>query len=367
MLESAALPTPPLATMPSNRQRAEPVTPLVIRFGRLGDMLLQEPLLHLLRCRYGAPVKILTRGTWTSALYRGHPDVGETWELRQRNRMLAFSPERWAAIAKLRAHDGPIYISEDTRGSLKRMAWLLRLARVPRTQCTFLRDMDLREDEHWVDQALRFGRTTPSAFDAAAYPMREDEVRTAPRLYLDANDRADADSWLRRRGCTDAPLVLIQPGNWRMHRWWHKRADDPKFWPVANWTALLRTMHETLPTANLVLCGTPVETAVCEAIARETGLAQVKLATNDLPIRRLLAVLERAHSMVSIDTGPAHLAAAMGCPLVVLYAGKYGPEKWDRRSPFGKPVINVGAAPLVPKVSDIAPEQAIVAWRKLMV
>lgn len=351
--------------MSSNPPAQAPITPLLIRLGRLGDMLLQEPLLHLLRCRYDAPVKILTRGTWTSALYRNHPDVAETWQLLARNRLLAFSPERWKMIARIHAHTGPIYISEDTRGSLKRIRWLLRFARVPCERCVFVRDIGLRPDEHWVDQALRFGRTTPAAYREADYPWHDDDLHAAPRLYLDASDRADADAWLRQRALDAAPLVLLQPGNWHVHRWWEPRRADPKFWPVENWAALLRAMHTTLPAANLVLCGTPVESAVCEAIARTANLAQVNLATTDLPIRRLLAVLERAHSMVSVDTGPAHLAAAMGCPLVVLYAGKYGPEKWDRRSPFGKPIVNLGVNPRASLVADIPPAAAIAAWRGL--
>ncbi len=344
---------------------ATPTTPLLIRFGRLGDMLLQEPLLHLLHRRYGRPCVVLSRGGWTGDLYRSHPDVGAVWQLLTRNRLLAFSPERWRAIARLRAHSGPVYVAEDTRGSLKRIRWLLRWARVPRDRCVFVRDIGLRADEHWVDQALRFGRTTPAAFHEADYPWCDADLHAAPRLYLDANDRADADAWLRQRGLADAPLILLQPGNWHVHRWWERRVADPKFWPVASWAALLRGMHATLPAANLLLCGSPVESPVCEAIARETNMPQVKLATTDLPVRRLVAVLERAHSMVSVDTGPAHLAAAMGCPLVVLYGGKYGPEKWDRRSPFGRPIVNLGASPRAASVADIAPAQVIEAWRGL--
>ncbi|HEY7871963.1 MAG TPA: glycosyltransferase family 9 protein [Rudaea sp.] len=350
----------------TNETATQPrLTPLVIRFGRLGDMLLQEPLLHLLRRRYGAPCKILTRGQWTGALYAGHPDVGELWQLRNLRRALALSPERWRAIAKLRAHDGPVYISEDSRSSLQRIVWMLRFAGVPRERCAFIRDIGLRADEHWVDQALRFGRTTPAAFRETDYPWRAEDVHAAPRLYLDANDRADADAWLRQRSLADAPLILLQPGNWHVHRWWERRHADPKFWPVGNWAALLRAMHETLPKANLLLCGTPAESAVCEAIVRATGLVQVKLATTDLPIRRLLAVLERAHSMISVDSGPAHLAASMGCPLVLLYGGKYGPEKWGRRSPFGKPVINLGVNPRAAAVAEIQPAAVIDAWRQL--
>jgi heptosyltransferase-2/heptosyltransferase-3 len=351
--------------MSSNIPAATPVTPLLIRFGRLGDMLLQEPLLHLLHRRYGRPCIVLSRGNWSGELYRGHPDIGATWQLLTRNRLLAFSPERWRMIARIQAHSGPIYVGEDTRGSLKRIRWLLRLARVPRERCVFVRDIGLRADEHWVDQALRFGRTTPAAYREADYPWRDDDLRAAPRLHVTADDRADADAWLRQRGLDGAPFVLLQPGNWHVHRWWERRGGDPKFWPVAAWAALLRAMHDAMPAAHLVLCGAPAESAVCASIARAANLASVKIATTDLPVRRLIAVLERAQSMVSVDTGPAHLAAAIGCPLVVLYGGKYGPAKWDRRSPYGKPIVNLGVAPRVSNVAEIPPEPVIAAWHDL--
>jgi heptosyltransferase-2/heptosyltransferase-3 len=212
---------------------------------------------------------------------------------------------------------------------------------------------------------LRFGRTTPAAFRAADYPWRDEDAHAAPRLYLDAKDRADADAWLRQRALADAPLVLLQPGNWHLRRWWQEREVDPKFWPVESWVGLLRSVHESLPAANLLLCGSPVETPVCEAIAREANLPRLKLATTDLPVRRLLGVLERAHSMVSVDSGPAHLAAAMGCPLVVLYGGKYSPQNWARRSAFGQPIVNLGAQPPTAGVARIAPAQVFAAWRGL--
>ncbi|MEW5297215.1 MAG: hypothetical protein WDW36_000439 [Sanguina aurantia] len=49
-------------------------------------------------------------------------------------------------------------------------------------------------------------------------------------------------------------------------------------------------------------------------------------ATAVLPLGRLKALLEIAHSMISVDTGPAHLAAAMGCPLVVLFGERALPS-----------------------------------------
>ncbi|MGH8041870.1 MAG: glycosyltransferase family 9 protein [Rudaea sp.] len=341
-----------------------PLTPLVIRFGRLGDMLLQAPLLHLLHRRYGAPCKILTRGTWTQALYAGHPDVGAIESFHARHAPVAFSPERWRAIAALRTHHGPIYVSEDTRGSLKRIRWLLRLARMPRERYAFVSESFRGTDEHWVDQLLRFGQMTPAAFPAAAYPCHEDDLQAAPRLYLEDRDRADAQAWLSSRGFAGAPLVLLQPGNWKTRRFGRRHAVDPKFWPVSRWVELLRSIRADLPAAHLLLCGAPAELPVLSAI-RDAALAvRAQIATDDLPVRRLLGVLERAHSMVSVDSGPAHLAAAMGCPLVTMY-GHYSPRRWGRRSPFGKPVIDLGGTPQTRAVSELDAHAVIAAWRRL--
>jgi heptosyltransferase-2/heptosyltransferase-3 len=350
--------------MLSRSRYIKPVTPLVIRFGRLGDMLLQEPLLHLLHRRYGRPCRMLTRGSWSDALYSGHPDVAEVWQLLARHKPVWISPERWWVLVALHRHAGPIYVSEDTRSALKRIRELLRLARVPHQRCVFVNDSYVSPNEHWIDQMRRFGRTTPAAFNADDYPCDDADSHTAPRLYLDAADHADAAAWIEQRGFANTPIVLLQPGNWKTKRWGRKHSVDPKFWPIQCWVDLLRAMHADMPTAHLVLCGSPVETGVLNAIRQATNVGNVEIATHDLPIRRLLAVLERAHSMVSVDTGPAHLAAAMGCPLITLY-GSHSPLRWSRRSPFGKPVIDLGGAPQTRMVADISLTDVIATWRRL--
>jgi heptosyltransferase-2/heptosyltransferase-3 len=40
---------------------------------------------------------------------------------------------------------------------------------------------------------------------------------------------------------------------------------------------------------------------------------------DDLPVPRLVALLAHAAGLITVDSGPAHVAAAVGCPLVVLF------------------------------------------------
>jgi heptosyltransferase-2/heptosyltransferase-3 len=74
--------------------------------------------------------------------------------------------------------------------------------------------------------------------------------------------------------------------------------------------------------------------------------------------------MQVAHSMVSVDTGPAHLAAAVGCPLVVLFGNRW-PSMWTPRSASGSAVNVIGGLPYVPRVDRIAVDTVMQSWQQL--
>jgi ADP-heptose:LPS heptosyltransferase len=84
-----------------------------------------------------------------------------------------------------------------------------------------------------------------------------------------------------------------------------------------------------------------------------------------LPLRRLFALCERSHNMISVDTGPAHAAAAVGLPLVVLF-GAYPSRVWQPRSAVGSPVIGVGGPPVASRLDEIPEQVAFAAWCELL-
>ncbi len=340
------------------------MTPMLIRFGRMGDMVLQAPLLRLLHRRYGLPCTLLSAGPWATQLYSGNPDVGTIWQLRTRHMPFALSPQRWLLVRALRQHGGPIYISEDVPRQVERIRALLARAGVPHERCLFLTDCADIPDVHWVDRLIEFGRLTPAAYEPTDYACHEGDMQRAPFLPIEARDRVDRDIWLRQHHFDGRPLVLLQAGNNRTRRRKRSRKVDYKAWPQERWAALLRAMHERLPQAQLLLCGSAQEASLLQEIRRSSGLRNVAVATRDLPLRRLLAVAEIAHSMVAVDTGPAHLAAAGGCPLVVLY-GPQSPAIWDRRSPSGRPVINLGGERPGGSVDVIDVDSVVRAWSSI--
>ena len=89
------------------------------------------------------------------------------------------------------------------------------------------------------------------------------------------------------------------------------------------------------------------------------------VAVAELPLRPLLAFCESAHSMISVDTGPAHAAAALGLPLVVMY-GAESPQNWLPRSPCGTPVLGVGGPPARTRVDQISVDAVFESWETLL-
>lgn len=345
---------------------AKSSVPIVIRFGRLGDMLLLAPLLSRLHRGYGEPCMLLGTGPFSASLYAAHPDVAQVVQVTARHRPLALSPQRWRMLQVLRAHrDSALHVCETEPRALGKIRRMLALAGVKPEHCVFVTDAAILPDEHWVERLLRGCGHPPSACnDAWQDPVPADDA--APRLYLRDADRRDRDAWLRARGWRGEPIWLVQPSNKRSVRWNGPRdeADDDKAWPAQNWIAALRTLHADHPDARIVLCGTPNEAPRLDAIAAGTRGGNIDVVARDLPLRRLMALCEIARGMLSVDTGPAHVCAALGCPLVVLY-GAQAASLWLPRSPAGSAVIALGGPPRRSRVSEVAADEVVAALRRL--
>jgi ADP-heptose:LPS heptosyltransferase len=345
---------------------AAPLRPIVIRLGRLGDMVLLGPLLNLLHCRYRKPCWVIGSGHWSLQLYREHPDVARVWSFIGRHTPLLLGPTWWRVVWALRHSDrSPIYICETSATpQFHRIKRLLALAGVARERCVFLHNENWAAgSEHRIDSLLRFGRRTPSFLRATDYSSPN--VRPAPRIHVRDEERLECAAWIRVRGWSGRPIILIQPGNRRSmrHRLLRTERIDDKAWPLWKWTELLRLVHEFLPNAQILLCGSRQELPLLRRIRNACELSDV--AAVQLPLRRLFGLCEIAHSMISVDTGPAHIAAAVGTPLVVLF-GNSSPRHWLPRSFRGSPVVGLAGGPSgIVHVNQISVQAVFEGWRSL--
>lgn len=339
------------------------LTPSVILFGRVGDMIMLTAALNRLHRRYGRPCQVIGAGPWSRALYQAHPDVSRCWSL-PRHLPFALTPV-WMSVLRAVRHaaPGPVYIAEAMPRQLRRIRQLLAVSRIDPARCVWLEDGS-RPGEHYIDLLLRLTARTPAALSAERYPP---SGGAAPRLVTLAPERAQCDALLRERGWQGRPLVLIQPGTGRTlsarsrRRW---EADNDRSWPVARWRELLHALRARQPGALLVLRGAVSELPLLRELHAAIGLDEVQIA--GLGLRESFALMQAAASMISMDTGMAHAAAALGLPVVVIMGAN--PQSLVLpRSPCGSAVIGVGGPPQFTRADQIPAAAVLAAWSSLPV
>ena len=253
-----------------------------------------------------------------------------------------------------------VWVCETSRKSYR----LLARAGIGRSNSVNQLDLAPVAGEHYCDKWLRLGNLGPAGFD---YPPLPDQS-TGTQLFVSDAEKTECRQWLEARSLDPAaPLVCIQAGSKRTTRRGRAtRASNSKYWPESNWAAVIDNVIEQLPGSQVMLCGVPAERDMCAAIEslnRHAG--RVHNLADDLPLRRLLALLSLAHSCISVDTGPAHAAAALGCPLVVLF-GKANPARFRPISDSSEVRVIQGfpgdARDSDPDIGYIEPRQVVEEW-----
>lgn len=291
--------------------------PLVVRFGAMGDTVILLALIHALHLRFNALVDVVTTGSWAQPLLQSQPAVGEVHTLATRRTPYWLSIEKQRLVAVLRKRGvGPTWICNDDDS----VRALLNKADIPTALRIDIQDCRLQPGEHFVDYWARVARLTPHALAGMADRYENTSVQHVPPLHVLPAWRADLDRWLQQRGLNDKPLLLIQAGNKRTMRWLpRRRPTNTKYWPEQRWAQSIDRISQIEPAAQVLLLGVRAEAGLNNLILRHMRTASAHNVAGEMPIPRLLALQERAVGMISVDTGPAHSAAALGCPLVVMF------------------------------------------------
>lgn len=168
----------------------------------------------------------------------------------------------------------------------------------------------------------------------------------------------EARSWASKV-TPESPFVVVNPNA----RWTTKR------WPIANFAALSKEVYRRSG-ALTVIVGGPDDVERGEELARLIGPAATNLTASG-GLGRLAAVLERASLMITNDSGPMHLAVAVGTPVVAMFGptdpalvGPYGNGHTTLRTAVDcSPCRNKTNCPrAIECMTKITVEDALSAW-----
>lgn len=334
--------------------------PLVVRFGALGDMVILTVVVQSLYRRFGMPVDILASGRWTMPLLGDQPGVGNIYLIGSRRRPYWMSLEQQALVRQLAARGrGATWVAEvDSAKTL----WLLQRAGWQKSDFCSVRDLPDASAEHYCDYLQRLAYLTPASLGQVPIALA---AAGSAHCFLEVSPtkREQLTGWLQARGVGDRPYILIQAGNKRtMRRGLRRRASDTKYWAEKNWAAVLHGLRQLHPDHALLLVGAPQESALNDSILRIARVSDAHNLAQELPIPRLMALAERARGMISVDTGPGHVAAAVGCRVVTLF-GRLDPAHLAPRGPASLSTPVVGIVDDQRSILGIKPQDVLSAWQ----
>ena len=308
-----------VATLPIRLDGARRI--LLVKPSALGDVVHALPVAATLKRRYPAiPLDWLVEEE-AADIVRGHPAVAEVvvsgrkrWlrQLRSPGQVLATLAEirRFAA----RLGGGRYDVVLDLQGLLKSTLYLLGSRAPVRVGFAAAREgapliLTHRvavppQPVHAVDRYLAL-----AAAVGAAEAVREFTIA------VDPSDVAAAQARLAR---LPRPRVVLHPAA----RW------PTKLWVADRWRALAAALAGA--GWGVILTGGPADAPLAAEIV--AGLERPPLSlVGQVGLKGLAAVLREVDLMLTVDSGPMHIAAAVGAPIVALF----GPTDPRRTGPPG--------------------------------
>jgi heptosyltransferase I len=286
---------------------------LITRLTAIGDCILTLPLATAIKRAMPQ-----ARVTWAVAcpakqLLPHCPDIDQIVTVSKR--WLA-QPNTWPSIRRrLRAMKFDIAIDPQSRIKSASLSWLsgapVRVGwRAPRGRelAPWLNNRLVQSSHlHLVDAQLDLLQAI--GIDSPSPPM--------VNLRLPIEAKQWADDWMIRNS-HGRPLMVINPGaTW-----------ESKCWPVDRFAAVAAhgVQRGLCP---VIVWGDPIEQQAAATIAQQAGPMAIVAPRTDLV--QLAALMQRARLCVSGDTGPLHLAAAMGTRTVAIF----GPTNPRKCGPYG--------------------------------
>lgn len=286
---------------------------LIVRLSAIGDVIQTMPVACALRERFPEAFIAWAVQERAGGLLEGHEALDElillprgwlksprgVWRLRRRLRELRF--------------DAAIDVQSLTKSAV--LAWLSGARR----RIGF-GNPGGRELSKWFNN-VRVDPTATHVVDRYLEllgPLGIESPTVRFQVPEHEPDRRAAEDIVRQTGL-EGEFAIINPGaGW-----------PSKLWPADRYGAVARHLGSAHGLPTLVVWAGQAERALAEQIASAApGMASVAPPTT---LAQLASLARRARLFVGSDTGPLHLAAAVGTPCV----GLYGPWPAARHGPYG--------------------------------
>lgn len=287
---------------------------LIIKPSSLGDVVNALPFLTSLRRRYSDRYIAWLVEEEAAELLQGHPLLDRVVVSgRRRWGRELFAPLRWSAALReigaliVELRDGRYDLVVDLQGLLKSALMLVIAGARFRVGFAGAREGSRRVLTHQVPLPSMPTHAVDRYLDAARF-LGADPVSKAFVFPSGPEDEVRAEALLAEAGVRPGDLVVaLNPqARWRTKLWGEERF------------ARLGEILARRCGARILVIGSVSDLPLAGRLAARMDPAPFVVAGRT-DLRLLIALLKRIDLLVTLDSGPMHLAAALGTPLVALF------------------------------------------------
>lgn len=280
----------------------------MVRLGALGDVALTTGVLEYWRRERDLRFTVITRQAF-APLFEGHPAVDRVVGVAPETLSLPRLVSLWRELAQEYAGQGLLDLHGTPRSFLLARFWQGQVRRFPklaleRRLFLLARQAGALPGAQWLETRNRDALerwTVPQRYALALEESAPPVDALLPLMVLDAEEQARADSQLREawpQGVEKAAVAL------------HPYATHAnKAWPAHRWLELTKL----LDAARIPWF------VVGAAKKRVMDVPPERDFTSRTTLRETCALLARAGVLITGDSGPMHLASAVGTPVVALF------------------------------------------------
>jgi heptosyltransferase-2 len=275
----------------------------------LGDLVMATPALRALRRRFPPPCRIvgIVRPHLMETL-AGTPWLDELWGFQAKS--TDPSQRRWALIRRMRRQRFDLAVLLTNSLHTAALAWLGGA----RQRVGYRRDGRGLLLTHKVEPPHTGRSFAPEPMvrsyqrlaEAAGCPPFEPQLELAVTA---AEEELTEQVWQRLGLRHDGRVIVINSSG---------AYGSAKLWPAEHCAALARRIVDELDHDVLVLCGPSEEDSAREIVRRAQRSRVVSLAGQPIGLGLSKGVIRRSCAMVSTDSGPLHVARALGKPTIAL-------------------------------------------------
>ncbi len=289
---------------------------LVIRRRYLGDTVLVQPFFRNLRNRWPDAWLALAVDTPYVDVLANCPEVDEIIEIPAGGAGAYASLRAWARVLRDVSRSAPWDLAFDLARNERALALLL--ASRARRRVTLAIDGPPPRARLYTDIVS----TTRRAVDTTHVVDTQNRLLGAvgvptpfrvPEVPVPVRDRIAAEEVLRHVALEredGRPLVLLHPGS----------GSEARRWPPSAFARVADRLVEEVGAEVVVLSG-PAEPEAARAVHEEMRWPATLLA-EPLDLPTLFALLSKADLLLCNDSGPMHMAAAVGTPVCALFGSQ---------------------------------------------